>query len=164
MKEPRPRESLAAVRKRAEVELLRGAELGTCWFISRPLVLHRSLLAIEQSADYKSDARVDDEVPRLSSRFQRVEDDLECIGHRDPHHGGLHAAPNGHRRLDGVAVAPEEVEQTGPREVWGQRRFRALKLVPAQTLVPPRRRFPASKRVPHAQLHIPALVHGASLR
>jgi hypothetical protein len=74
------------------VQLLEGWELGSAGPIGNAFVLHRSFLSLGRSPDDQSDARVVGEIPRLTCAVERIEDDLEAIGHGNAHDGRLDSA------------------------------------------------------------------------
>jgi len=89
VRQARPLQSLAPFRKPQKVEFLQLLELFACWLVRHPFILHSTLVAIHQPADYERDGCVLSQVGNLPGRIQRVEEEFEIISNDEADYGRL---------------------------------------------------------------------------
>src|SRR5262249_50686827 len=85
----RPSHPLTAIGKPAEINFLKAFKFGTPGLIRYALVLHRTLVTIDPAPDDERDLWITSEVPDFSCYVQRIEENLEIVGHYDPDEGRL---------------------------------------------------------------------------
>jgi hypothetical protein len=73
--------------------------------------LHRPLVTIGPAAEHERDVGIVAEVANLARRLERVEHQLETVGHGDTDDSGLNSIVAGAGRLDGEPLCAHEREQ-----------------------------------------------------
>ncbi len=95
---------------RAKYRILELSELRAGRFVRHAFDLQRGRRLVVTSANHQSDGWIAAEIPGFARGRQRVEDDVERVGHDDSHDGGLRSAGGRHRRLHRVPASTASSE------------------------------------------------------